>query len=99
MERSRKKLLKISADTTGLIVAVVLIIVIATSNSGVHTGEGVEEEQPEPLMVVDFQEPYVFHKQGYEAGNAVYSTGALKFTAERTRMTSPHGISGVHGSS
>lgn len=83
MNRSRKKLLKISAVTTGMIVAVILIIVIATSNSGVHTGGEVETERQEPMMVVDFQEPYVFHKQGYEPGIAVDSTGALYYTAHK----------------
>ncbi len=82
MEKRTKYIASFSAVT--LAVVILIIIIMVTANTGSvevpDTDGNVIEEEP---VYLDFQTPYVFHKEGYEPGIAVDSQGALYYTAHK----------------
>ena len=83
MNRTRKRFLTYSIGTMLLAAAIIVILVLAMYNPGGDIAVVKGTERPKPVTVVDFQEPYVFHKEGYEPGIAVDSTGTLYYTAHK----------------
>jgi hypothetical protein len=83
MKIQTKRIAAFSAGTLVAVIIVVVIMIVASSSSNIGSSGSGPEQEIEPVTVVDFQDPYVFNKQGYEPGIAVDSTGAMYYTAHK----------------
>ncbi|MBN1390307.1 MAG: exo-alpha-sialidase [Candidatus Thermoplasmatota archaeon] len=83
MKFRTRRVAAFSIATLVTVLIIVVIMIFANSSSKVDLGGSNSDEEVEPLKVVDFQDPYVFNKEGYEPGIAMDSTGAMYYTAHK----------------
>jgi hypothetical protein len=83
MHKRTRSILVLSGFTFFVAIVIAFIMIMANTSSKVDIGNS---ERPEDLVdpvYLEFDQPYVFNKEGYEPSIAVDSTGALYYTAHK----------------